>query len=88
MVYHGITWEEINLNNIKRYNPTIHFVCHFTPISDDSLFYNIEWMIENEFVKNYTVDKNTIDQLSFTTDDMLGVNKSMGEKVSHDFLQV
>lgn len=89
VVYHNITWEEKNSPQAgDYYDPVIHFVCRFTPMNDSDLFYTIEWFIENEGVTNYTVDGSTIDQLTFTTEDMLGVNKRMGEKVKYDRLFV
>lgn len=45
------------------------------------MLYDIEWYAGDVLLKNLTIDKNSIDRAVLSSEDMIQVNKKVGEKV-------
>lgn len=81
-VYHKTSWEKRTSTVAQEYYyPIIIFFCNFTLLSNDNLLYDIEWYAGDVLLKNLTIDKNSIDRAVLSSEDMIQVNKKVGEKI-------
>lgn len=64
VAYHGVTWETTEfIEGVKAvYDPDINLVCRFDRLSDDNLFYDVTWYVDDtEVLKHQTVTSNSSD---------------------------
>lgn len=80
--YHNATWaKKQSSNNQEYFDPVLNFYCDFTPLGRGTLFYNVRWYIGDSLINTYDIDENSKDHAIFSSEDMLSVNRKMGEKV-------
>lgn len=80
--YHNATWaKKQSSNNQEYFDPVLNFYCDFTPLGRGTLFYNVRWYIGDSLINTYDIDENSKDHAIFSSEDMLSVNRKMGEKI-------
>lgn len=82
VIYYNTTWVKKQSSNYQEYyDPVLNFYCNFTPLKNGSLYYNVQWYIGDSLVNTYNIDENSTDHATFSSEDMLSVNRKMGEKI-------
>lgn len=85
--YHSVSWFSTNETNTttKRtvHQPYINFKCMFVLLQDESVFYKIEWYVNNAtLIKTVTVSEADIGQATLSSHDLPPLNQTAGLQVS------
>ncbi|XP_062620534.1 uncharacterized protein LOC134282100 isoform X2 [Saccostrea cucullata] len=76
---YNISWVIETRGNISRYDPRLNFICRFTPLTDESLFYDISWYVDDiEVIKGQTVNLSTMENALLPVMTILENNKTAG----------
>ena len=60
--YHGVSWTTTIIGANTIHEPDVNFACHFDRFSDETLFYDITWYVDDtEVLTNQTVSSNSSD---------------------------
>lgn len=82
VAYHGVTWQTIIKGVITIHDPDVNLVCQFDRLSDQSLFYDVTWYVEDtEVLTNQTVSSNSSDLALLTGSQMLAKGKKANSMV-------
>ena len=84
--YHNITWKSYKNNipgiEIVRHEPYINLLCSFTPSTDDTLLYHIDWYLDNDAViQGQIVDKESLQDAILSAEDMINAGKKINSWV-------
>ncbi|XP_062586749.1 uncharacterized protein LOC134248353 isoform X2 [Saccostrea cucullata] len=80
--YHNLSWDREDRGVVSRYDPSVNLICKFTPLKNDSLFYDISWYVDDlEVVKGQTVTSHTLDRALLSAFDILKKNKTAGSMI-------
>ncbi|XP_062618287.1 von Willebrand factor D and EGF domain-containing protein-like [Saccostrea cucullata] len=81
--YYNLSWNRKDFGRgFSRYDPSVNLICRFTPLKDDSLFYDISWYVDDlEVVKGQTVTSHTLDHALLSAFDILKKNKTAGSMI-------
>ncbi|XP_062617865.1 uncharacterized protein LOC134279469 [Saccostrea cucullata] len=67
---------------LSRYDPRLNFICRFTPLTDESLLYEISWYVDDtEVIKGQTVNLSTIENALLPAMAILENNKTAGSMI-------
>ena len=84
--FHNITWKNRTEQNVVQYDPYINLLCSFTPSTDDTLLYHIDWYVDNDTViQGQTVDKNSLQDAILSAEDMHKAGKKINCWVFYTF---
>nr|XP_022317659.1 von Willebrand factor D and EGF domain-containing protein-like [Crassostrea virginica] len=80
--YHNITWKSYKNNipgiEIVRHEPYINLLCSFTPSTDDTLLYHIDWYLDNDAViQGQIVDKESLQDAILSAEDLINAGKKI-----------
>ena len=82
--FHNITWKNRTEQNVVQYDPYINLLCSFTPSTDDTLLYHIDWYVDNDTViQGQTVDKNSLQDAILSAEDMNKAGKKINSWVNN-----
>lgn len=84
--YHSVSWfstNETNTTTIRTvHQPYINFKCMFVLRQDTSLFYKIEWFVNNAtLIKTVTVSEADIGLATLSSNDLPPLDKTAGLQV-------
>ncbi|XP_056007282.1 uncharacterized protein LOC125666050 [Ostrea edulis] len=80
--YHSVSWKIDVQGVITRHDPSVNLKCSFTPLTDNSLFYDISWYVDDvEVVSGQTVDSASLDNALLSARDMIKKNKKAGSMI-------
>lgn len=87
VVYHNVSWistNETNGTSIRTvHEPYINFKCMFDTHHDMSVFYKVEWYVNNvTFIKKVTVSMADIDQATLSSKDLPPLDQTSEIQVS------
>nr|XP_034320141.1 uncharacterized protein LOC117687527 isoform X50 [Crassostrea gigas] len=84
--YQSVSWFSTNESNTttKRtvHQPYINFKCMFVLLQDESVFYKIEWYVNNAtLIKTVTVSEADIGQATLSSNDLPPLNQTAGLQI-------
>lgn len=87
VVYHNVSWISTNETNgtIIRtvHEPYINLKCMFYTHHDMSVFYKVEWYVNNAtLIKTVTVSEADIDHVTLSSKDLPPLNQTAGLQVT------
>ncbi|XP_062607869.1 uncharacterized protein LOC134269673, partial [Saccostrea cucullata] len=78
VVYQGVSYKNVSNAIGTQWDPVVKLRCQFTPLSDNTLYYHIDWYVDNtRIIENQTVDNTTLVDAVLTTGDLYNAGKKI-----------
>ncbi|XP_062577580.1 uncharacterized protein LOC134239411, partial [Saccostrea cucullata] len=82
VIYHNVEYTERGDTNVIQYTPVVNLRCDFTPLDDQTLFYDIDWIFNTKtIISGQTVTSSSLNKATLSTQLLSDLNIKIGASI-------